>query len=547
MAGAFQAGFGLGSRIASDSMDRQERAARIKKDDEDRARRNELVDLQISDAKASRARQERANAVASQISDLTSGVDKAATNAALDADFDTELRKSEAAVKAENAARQGVTTTPTAAPADATAATADPMAALGPAAGIAPVASPLVRGGSNMANQEALTVRNKVDPSSPEYRQQLSSLMSQYAAATGDMNQVRALEQERRATQEDALIGQRLKDYKATPEQIAGTTEYINKNSTRITMGKPDKNGLVRLSVAAADGTDASFSKLSRADQSKIYAAVGLLEINPTRAYQMIGEVNKELAAAIRDENVVTGNLATNNNSVVKTGVDIDNIKADNARAASAAAAAAGERARTLKEAAAKADAAVGLYKQNNPSATPADLQAVRTGILSAVPNAIGKDAPAVVQLARFAMEAKVPGVTDMASALMWANQSKTQSREEFGKDIYAKALTATMGNAKEAEKITQQAYAFFDSMKQSTPSAGPTPSQFMLTTPPAAPGAQVLTFKNEAEAEAAGNAGKIPAGAKFNILSGPGGRPIEGVQYLPASKAPAPMAAPVR
>lgn len=48
--------------------------------------------------------------------------------------------------------------------------------------------------------------------------------------------------------------------------------------------------------------------------------------------------------------------------------------------------ASAGTRAATAADAKAKADAAVAIYKQNNPTATQAQLDAVRTGILAAVP-----------------------------------------------------------------------------------------------------------------------------------------------------------------
>jgi len=537
---AFQSGFQLGSRIATDALDRKERAERQKKEDEERELRKEAARLQINAATEEARRRSEIAQLTRGLTDTIQGIDRPATNAALDADFNAALQASDNAVMAENAARQGVPIAATQAPAAAAPDTAvgPAPAVTGPAAGIMPA----VRGGSNAANEQALTVRTAVDPLSPEYRQRVSGQMAAIAAANGNIEQLRALDAERRTVAEDALIAQRTKEYKATDDQIGATTVFVNQTSRRITMSTPDRNGLVGLSVVAPDGR-ARFETLSRGEQAKLYAAVGLLDVNPTRALKMMEEVNKDLAQAVRDENLVTSQVATNTNTVAQTSANIDNIKADNKRADDAAAATAAASANARKEAEAKATAAVALYKQNNPTATAADLEAVRRGILSAAPTAIGKDAPATVQLAKWALDAKVPGVNSMADALVWANQSRTQSREEFARDIYGKAITASQGSAKEAEKVTRQALEFFDAMQPSRAGGAPAPGA-PATAPTGAAGAAPLVFNTAAEAEAAGAAGKIPPGAKFTIKLGPGGRPVEGVQWLPAQAAPAAPAA---
>ena len=61
------------------------------------------------------------------------------------------------------------------------------------------------------------------------------------------------------------------------------------------------------------------------------------------------------------------------------------------ARAGAAAARTAAEDARTREEAKAKADAAVALFKERNPNATPAELEAVRRGVMEALPDAKAK------------------------------------------------------------------------------------------------------------------------------------------------------------
>jgi hypothetical protein len=542
--GAFQAGFGLGSRIATDALDRKERVERQKKEDEERELRKEATRLQINAATEEARRRSEVAQLTRGLTDTIQGVDRPATNAALDADFNAALQASDNAVMAENAARQGVMPAAAQAPAAAApdAAVGPAPAVTGPAAGVMP-AAPAVRGGSNAANEQALTVRGAVDPLSPEYRQRVSGQMAAIAAATGDIERLRSLEAERRTAAEDAFVAQRTKEYKATEDQIGATTVFVNQTSRRITMSTPDKNGLVGLSVVGNDGR-ARFETLSRGEQAKLYAAVGLLDVNPTRALKMMEEVNKDLAQAIRDENLTTSQVAGNTNQVAQTGASIDNIKADNARADAAARRQAASDSQARKEAETRANAAVALYKQNNPSATAADLEAVKVGIISAAPGTVGKDAPATVQLAKWALDAKVPGVNSMADALVWANQSRTQSREEFARDIYGKAVTASQGSAKEAEKVTRQALEFFDAMSTARAGGAPAPGA-PAPAPTGAAGAAPLVFNTMAEAEAAGAAGKIPPGAKFTIKLGPGGRPVEGVQWLPAQAAPSAVPAP--
>lgn len=98
------------------------------------------------------------------------------------------------------------------------------------------------------------------------------------------------------------------------------------------------------------------------------------------------------------------------------------------------------DRAQTREEAEAKATAAVNLYQERNPNATPAQLEAVRRGILEPVPKADGS-APADVKLAQAALAAGVPGVTDMASALQWARGKSETTPQEMHREFVNAAL----------------------------------------------------------------------------------------------------------
>lgn len=519
--GAFQTGFTLGSRIAADALDRKEREEQRKRENQTQDLRDELTRTQIDAAREEARKKAQIAEITRGIVDTTQGIDRAGTNAALDRDFDSALAASETGVKAENAARQGVAA-PVAAP--AAAAAAEPTAAPPAAAGIMPP----VRGGSNLANEQALTVRTSVDPLSPEYQQRLLGQTTQLAAAQGDIDRLRAIETERRTKAVDAIAARLMKDYKGTEPQVAEVLGQVNLRSGRITMSDPDKNGLRALTVVRPDGR-AVGEMLSKADQAKIFAAVGIMQYDPARALKMIEEVNKDLGQAVKDENLLATQLASNANEVATASATISDRQADNARAANADA-------RGEQEKRTRAQAAVNLYKQNNPNATQAELDAVAAGVLSAAPAGIGKDAPAVVQLAQWALQAKMPGINNMADALQWANQSREKSPKEFEQDVYTKALAASFNDTKAAERAVQEARRFFaPAAAPASAPAAPAPG----TSAPAARGTGPLVFETEAEAIAAGRAGRIPANMPFTIKNGPGGRPIEGAKWAPDNNAP--------
>lgn len=135
------------------------------------------------------------------------------------------------------------------------------------------------------------------------------------AAARKDVASMERLGTARVGAEENALVTAAFKEYTGADDQIGQTAQYLNKNSSRVTMGKPDKDGFVRMSIVNADG-GAEFLKLPKQDQAQLYAAAKLMESNPTKALAMMSGVNKELAAAIAVENGLTDKLGTNSNDV---------------------------------------------------------------------------------------------------------------------------------------------------------------------------------------------------------------------------------------
>jgi hypothetical protein len=140
-------------------------------------------------------------------------------------------------------------------------------------------------------------------------------ILGRIALTRGDTAGFRGSQAAARGFREDDIFRDRLKEFKGTPEQIGSTMSYLNQNSRSVTMGKPDKDGFVQLSVVKPDG-DAAFARLTKQDQAKLYAAAGLMEVNPQRAFDMMAQVNKELAAAIAVENGMNVDMTKAGNDV---------------------------------------------------------------------------------------------------------------------------------------------------------------------------------------------------------------------------------------
>ena len=135
----------------------------------------------------------------------------------------------------------------------------------------------------------------------------------------GDVQGYRSARDKQKGFTEDEMITDAMKA--DPPPELA---KYINSNHKQLTVGEPDKKGFRQLSVVRPDGS-AMFMNLSKADQQKLYAADKLMQQNPTRAMQMIKEVNGELAASLATDNNMTDKMATNQNAGAYHSGQLDN------------------------------------------------------------------------------------------------------------------------------------------------------------------------------------------------------------------------------
>ncbi|NDF52298.1 MAG: hypothetical protein EB116_19845, partial [Betaproteobacteria bacterium] len=88
MAGAFQSGFAMGQGAYTQALAQAERAALQKREEERWAMQREGLQLQLDQARLEAKRQNDLQTVMGGIRDYTQGIDRQATNAALDADFE---------------------------------------------------------------------------------------------------------------------------------------------------------------------------------------------------------------------------------------------------------------------------------------------------------------------------------------------------------------------------------------------------------------------------------------------------------------------------
>lgn len=131
-----------------------------------------------------------------------------------------------------------------------------------------------------------------------------------------------------------------------------------------------------------------------------------------------------------------------------------------------------------------KAEAGVALYLENNPQASKAQLEAVRRGILAAVPDAVDKNAPSEVKLAQSLLKSGL--APDQKSALKMAMHRSTQSPAETHREFVSGNLKAGH-NAQRAVAEADKAMEFMGYAKKGVawvqdegdkPAAIPAPEQ---------------------------------------------------------------------
>lgn len=365
---AFQAGFSMGQTAYQRALDNQDREERRKAEAEERALRMEQIRLGLDAARTAAERDRQVDALSQQLTRPN------AENYTLAAPAKSGLRMPEAAPAP---AMDGAT----AAPVDGYALTAQAPKADGiamPEAQTTPAGTIKVAPDTRQATFNAAPTRGAAE-----------DILARMALIKGDTAGYRAAMGNKRTMELDDLVAGKMKEYTGSDEQIGASAAWLNESSQRITMGDPDKNGLVRMSVVRPD-RKAEFIKLSKADQAKLYAAGHLMEMDPARALAMIGDVNKTLADAVAADRGLVSTLAGNANDVAGKTATITHTKNADARGAAAESRAAAndadaraEKARQLEKER-KLIEARGIYEGAVQRGDPVAIRQARRGLIDA-------------------------------------------------------------------------------------------------------------------------------------------------------------------
>ena len=258
---SFVRGLALGQNAYNSVMQQALQSAKDERESAESKARLDRYGLESDALRRAATREQEATGLRQQLADFTQGVDRQATNAALDADFDA----------ANQAAMQGMKL-------------------------------PAVRGGSNMANAEALKVTNPVDVTSPTYQQGLAGLRSRLALATGndrDFADIQNAERTRIQGQQDADYAKAVMA-DPTGDVAKQARSFINGRSQRLSTKVDPKTGITTFALVNGDGYDEI--KVSPADLGRVAVGFRRLERGDVGGLDVIAGVNKELAAVAREE-----------------------------------------------------------------------------------------------------------------------------------------------------------------------------------------------------------------------------------------------------
>lgn len=280
--------FARGFSIGADAYDMSERNKLLKQREEregrESAARMERFGLETDNLRRTQQREAEAYGIRRELNDFTQGIDRAATNKAIDDDFEA----------ADKAALQGL-------------------------------ALPAMRGGSNMANNEALTVRGAVDPTSRQYQAQLAGLRGRLALATGNDREFADIQNAERTRLQGIEDADFAKAVIADPfgAQAKGARAFINDQSRKLTTRVDPKTGITTFAIAKGDTYDEV--KINPADLGKIAVGYRRLERGDVSGLELISGVNKELANAVKEEMSLQLNVGGKNNEAIQRVAQMNN------------------------------------------------------------------------------------------------------------------------------------------------------------------------------------------------------------------------------
>ena len=177
-----------------------------------------------------------------------------------------------------------------------------------------------------------------------------------------------------------------------TGDEAKKLMRTIYKKTDAFSMRQDPKTGLATVDVFSPSGDFERSVQLSPAQLGQLAVVQRKLDRGDPGALGELAAIDKGMAAAAAAEWQTKLAMVKTNNEVVKSGANMAINQAKlglaqnaDARAADKAALERGDRERELSEKGEKANAAVALFRQENPDATPERIEAARTGVIPAV------------------------------------------------------------------------------------------------------------------------------------------------------------------
>lgn len=274
------------------------------------------------------------------------------------------------------------------------------------------------------------------DPANAGDRGSLEGRLGVIAALRGDIEGIRKSQDARRAIREDQVFGEAVKSFRSDPNSMADYMKWVNKTNPLITVA-PQMDGKkvtgYNLMTVSPSG-DATHKFLSPAQAAQLAGATALMDVNPTRALEIIGKVDQTLAATIGALNGAT-NMANTANNAATHNANTDTTNRMNAQAHMASAGASQALSRSH---AAVYDAQLGEIKQGRKDLTEARLVADEYELLDDKEKA-GPKGQALVR--KFNMlNAKPGGQVNLGSGGANANKLP-QTLTDQEKEAYKMAL----------------------------------------------------------------------------------------------------------
>ena len=312
------------------------------------------------------------------------------------------------------------------------------------------------------------------------------------AQAAGDSNALLSVGNELKALQMGAgATAIRNRILSASPDDLAKMAKQISDDKRNGWQMKTDpKTGITTVS----NGGPAV--PLNQSQLGDLVSARWRLKQGDETAAQDIAKVHESLAGKDKEQLETYRGLAQTNNSAATAASGILTQRNADTRAAASHKQGSDDRTAAQK-------AGVALYQETNPNATPAQLAAVKAGVLPAVPS-LNSNAPSEVKLATAMVNAGM--YPDMRTALEVAITKKGQS----GDDLHSDFVQAGIKNMTPAVDAVAKADEAMEAMGYTKKNGrwGQGGSQ----------AAAVAKFGTAADAEAAAKAGKLKAGDKVEI-----------------------------